>query len=562
MHKPDFMPRLVNNNDNNICKAFEASVKKDYFATHKENELGGDIFSSGKLLYGPLDIQGMTAIYQENELLWMLSNNNKVYSIFESRKPYIHMSSMFSIYVINGKATKEDIESLGINQDPSKNGWKLVLSQRSWDDTPFAFFSKNGRVYLLRDGSETDEDNAKKSRRFKNTVGLYRIESNGQLEPTCVVSAAANIDMSLFEKPRINTKQVPETLTSIDKTLAPLNALFRATEAVDGDDYKGGQACHGTNGPYVWAAYYQNRAVYRYLALTRPWELTSKPYSSALLGFLNSWGTQSLYNYRIYQRIAAALPKATDTLAGYYQKQFGLKKDEAGKAARDALDQALSASLVHDAKPETVASIQSNGDPEQFRKRYHEAATNGLLAPVMLRKAVLMGMTDLISDTPNTQIGNPNDGAYGDPSAEDGEPILFYALDNLAIARLLIDKGANIQAGNWFGKTALMYAAQWDLLEIAKLLIDNHINVNAATPAVEDPMQECSAPTITGRTALMYAAENASAPLIEMLLKAGADPKAKDSEGKTAGTVYFERNVVIKGDDRQRISALLNPAVP
>ncbi len=42
-----------------------------------------------------------------------------------------------------------------------------------------------------------------------------------------------------------------------------------------------------------------------------------------------------------------------------------------------------------------------------------------------------------------------------------------------------------------------------------------------------------------------------------MLLKAGADPKAKDSEGRTAGTGYFEHKTLVQGADRQRISALL-----
>ena len=59
------------------------------------------------------------------------------------------------------------------------------------------------------------------------------------------------------------------------------------------------------------------------------------------------------------------------------------------------------------------------------------------------------------------------------------------------------------------------------------------------------------------RTALMYAAENASPPVIEAIIVAGADIAAKDTKGNTAAW-YFERNKkIVDSTIRERLLKLL-----
>lgn len=84
----------------------------------------------------------------------------------------------------------------------------------------------------------------------------------------------------------------------------------------------------------------------------------------------------------------------------------------------------------------------------------------------------------------------------------------------------------DLEARNAFGKTPLMTAAQHDLLHAAKFLLARGANVRAVTDA--------EGLTHNRRTPLMYAAASGSRAMIRLLLDAGADPAARDSQGKTA----------------------------
>jgi ankyrin repeat protein len=71
------------------------------------------------------------------------------------------------------------------------------------------------------------------------------------------------------------------------------------------------------------------------------------------------------------------------------------------------------------------------------------------------------------------------------------------------------------------GRTCLMIAcAYYSGKSICRMLIDKGANVNAAAN--------------DGTTPLMLAAQNAKLDVVELLLKAGANPKAKDAAGRTA----------------------------
>ena len=89
----------------------------------------------------------------------------------------------------------------------------------------------------------------------------------------------------------------------------------------------------------------------------------------------------------------------------------------------------------------------------------------------------------------------------------------------LAISRLLIDAGADVNKKSSLG-TPLMNAAtnSWNI-DILKLFIDSGADVNATDNI--------------GRTALFYAALAGNTDIIDVLLKAGANPDIKDQSGKT-----------------------------
>ena len=122
------------------------------------------------------------------------------------------------------------------------------------------------------------------------------------------------------------------------------------------------------------------------------------------------------------------------------------------------------------------------------------------------------------------------------------------ALGDVSLTDYFIDKGADPNTGtNWFGKTALMYAAQQNQSQATKYLLNKGVNVNAIT---DGSQYGCHQLKRDSRTALMYAAENASVDLIDQLLSAGANVSVEDSQGNTA-LWYFQRNIAIT-DPRQR----------
>ncbi|MCD6047386.1 MAG: Ankyrin [Gammaproteobacteria bacterium] len=111
---------------------------------------------------------------------------------------------------------------------------------------------------------------------------------------------------------------------------------------------------------------------------------------------------------------------------------------------------------------------------------------------------------------------------------------LMNAVKRPDILKLLLDKGADVNAQNDFGKTALMYAIQYGNLDAVKILIDHGANVNLATYKLpEADLTDCANTSIAAgyRTPLMYAAWHANNAVINYLLAKGANPNAKDSAG-------------------------------
>jgi ankyrin repeat protein len=90
---------------------------------------------------------------------------------------------------------------------------------------------------------------------------------------------------------------------------------------------------------------------------------------------------------------------------------------------------------------------------------------------------------------------------------------------DVAAVRRLLKQKPDVQARQGDGATALHWAAHWDDVEIASLLIAAGANVNAANDL--------------GVTPLLVACSNGGATMVERLLRAGADPNAVSMSGET-----------------------------
>lgn len=87
-----------------------------------------------------------------------------------------------------------------------------------------------------------------------------------------------------------------------------------------------------------------------------------------------------------------------------------------------------------------------------------------------------------------------------------------------AAVRALVEQRADVNAPQGDGTTALHWAAHWNDLEMANLLLGGGANVNAATDL--------------GITPLILACTNGSHPMVEALLNGGGDPNLARASGE------------------------------
>ena len=112
------------------------------------------------------------------------------------------------------------------------------------------------------------------------------------------------------------------------------------------------------------------------------------------------------------------------------------------------------------------------------------------------------------------------------PWANEVDPdgaILQYAVlnDNVSVAKILLEKGANVVAKDFAGNTPLLNAASYSgkSPEIAMLLIEYHADVHV----VDTDKKTC----------LHLAMDNDNAELVGSLVKRGVSVRAEDKNGWT-----------------------------
>ena len=224
---------------------------------------------------------------------------------------------------------------------------------------------------------------------------------------------------------------------------------------------------------------------------------------------LQRWSYQGAWNRSAFLRLRDQFLKARLDLAGYYRRRFGLAEDESPQAAHIGLWLGLEVwtwQVQPVPSPLAVAIVDGGASPS---------------------------LAELI--------------ANGEPLDKLPEPALSLAVARPDAIGPLLAAHADVNAKNAFGKTPLMTAAQFDQIESVRQFLKAGADVNAATNAPKeiagnspkidsDPSSGCGDYAIThgSRSALIYAAANASLGVIEALLAAGADKSKRDSQGRTA----------------------------
>jgi len=335
----------------------------------------------------------------------------------------------------------------------------------------------------------------------------------------CLISLAPNLD-----KPAD-----PDLQTA----LAAINALNASSK---GMTHAYGENCGSAHFPQVADSNIQD-ALQK--TLYRPWALNSEPQNEAskdglehFLTFLRQWslgGLSEQQSYRVYQQ---QLSKAQTTLAGFYERKFGWSKDAALAAAKLAPHRAMvgnypvSSSYIPPASLALRAAIMAQRPMEEIRALPLETAQ------------------------------------AGDESLLDSAILYPQALS------YLLDKGLNPNEPNPFGKTPLMYAAQYNQMESTRILLAHRADPNARTFEVRG----CDIDVKTGNmTALHYAARYAAAGVMRLLVEKGAVPFVrahnddwgiddKRAQDETAGDwlAYYTRGT---GEQNRLVTAADRPAL-
>jgi ankyrin repeat protein len=251
-----------------------------------------------------------------------------------------------------------------------------------------------------------------------------------------------------------------------------------------------------------------------------------------------------------------------------------VQDDPPAKPVDPGLAAAMTAVRGRDAK---AAAKMIAGNPELMRSRDGAGAT-------LLHHAAGFGNIE-------TMALLLNKGAEVNAGNRRKSTALFWALHDEAKVRLLLKRGANVNAKNVDGRTPLyQVASMGNAVSVLRLLLDKGADPNIAllngmtplmaasrsnldaVPLLLGKGSDVNAKNAAGATALMVAAQTGRPQAVRMLLEKGADPNVRTKRNETALAdaatsgnqetikLLLDRDVDVNVQDIRGYSALLHAA--
>lgn len=557
-----FLPRLLTSHDPPLCDAFLEALRKDYVTQHrgKEHLFSEPPMTVGQWMTFPSQLKSDDPRDGGTEYAELdLDKNGGKQLLIHVTHSFNWAGNWYYLFVRPAPAADDlpaEIAAFqkALPQDQPNSPLKLIMladlpAMWKWGaydgyQSPIKVLSYDGAAYLYTfvDGIMHVGGSARKS----GTAGLERIRADGTRDLVCLASAiprAGSLPLWISQSESADTASVPEE--ALD--------WMRTIRALQGSEGKFAGTGHFLSGLIIRSSYVWHDA------LVRPWDalVLSQYYNPSAVGiraWIQNWGYQSLSQFRPARDFEAGRRATLRALESYYERAFAVPN--AKQAAAAVVDRIISASFVITGMKEPDSSFTEPHQEQEFEsiKRDAEAFAKDpehhALSDDLFHSALLVGVS------PETVTAMIKGGAV----LTGYESALFFALEHPDEVKALLDAGANVNDTNGFGKTALMYAAHYNLSETVTLLLAHGADVAKRTDGsqVLDTFIQ-----FDRRSALMYAAENASADVMRKLVDAGADVCATDTGHRDMWS-YVGRNRRLTDEDRKRAALVvfIKPCAP
>lgn len=329
-----------------------------------------------------------------------------------------------------------------------------------------------------------------------STLLVYTLAEEGKWRSACTISFAPN------EEQKLQNNDYGKTHTSIKHLNNTLNALSQ-----------GAGSCGSMKTHWRWKNQLQDEFEN---ILFRPWGFTQRTWTSQnsygdydkTVENFEKWALTGAYEFKSYTAYNNQLVKTVDDVSRFYQKHFGWSKEKADNTAQEAITTVVSRGFgFYQYDPQF-----SDGEEDLRKLILNKAAITKI-------KAVKFNIDE---------IDNQNNSWNNTPAAY--ESILNIAINYPDALDYLLTRGLNPNSKNAFGKTPLMYAAQNNNIDSAKILLEHGASTIAVTTQPDD---SCFYTLKTlNVTPLHYAVRYASPELIQLLLNNGAPTFIKTKKGR------------------------------
>lgn len=263
------------------------------------------------------------------------------------------------------------------------------------------------------------------------------------------------------------------------------------------------------------------------VAIYRPWVLGQYDDTSKFANeYLEEWSNTGIPQHNSYTLLKDELAITKVQMKKFYIQQYGWSNEHATQTTNAIINNALSRAIIP-------------APPPQAEER--KKILNALLKKDDI--SIIKSASTWLASFDNT-----------DSRVGFNDTLISSSINYPEALAYLLQQKLSPDTPNAFGKTPLMYAAQYNQLASVKLLLNAGAAVNAETII---PTDDCNY-TLSkyGMTALHYAVRYSSKEIIELLLEKGANPFAKTSEKDGGRPIDWIKKYTIdaKGESNPNLS--------